>query len=122
MDISLATRKTPRSTQAAGEKPWVKPYQGTSTAAAKKVSENSRIFVQMRGAPAVAGDAELGTVGRDGMAFEGSTGWPVKPLKHSTVPCSAGNPGRLCDARTVSGGGVPPSYPRNPARDSARPD
>src|SRR5579872_123394 len=91
MDISLATTKTPKSTQAAKEKPCVKPYHGTSIAAPRKVNENSRIFVQIRGAPAVAGDAELGAVGRDVMAVGGSTDWPVKLVKHSTVPHRTGN-------------------------------
>src|SRR5690348_3805937 len=99
MDISLATRKTPKSTQAAVEKPCVKPYQGTSTAAARKVSKNRRILVQIKGAPAVAGDAELGAEGEDGMAIGGSTGWPIKPTKHSTVPHSGGSVRGFCDAR-----------------------
>jgi hypothetical protein len=74
IDISLAARKTPQSTQADAEKPCVQPYQGTSTAAAKKVNENSVIFVQMGGAPTVAGEAELGAAGRDGMAVGSSSG------------------------------------------------
>src|SRR6185437_619363 len=98
MDISLATRKTPKSTQAAAEKPCVKPYQGTSTAAARKVNKNRRILVQMRGAPATAGDTELGAEGEDGMAIGGSTGWPVKPAKHSTVPDFGGSVRDFCDA------------------------
>src|SRR6185437_490398 len=102
MDISLATRNTPKSAQAAVEKPWLKPYQGTSTAAAKKVNENRTIFVQIRGAPVVAEDAELGVVGLGGMAVGGSTGWPVKPVKHSTVPCPAGNSGRRFERQPTS--------------------
>src|SRR6185437_4102892 len=39
MDIPLATRKMPRKTHAPVEKPCLAPYQGTSTAAAKKVNE-----------------------------------------------------------------------------------
>src|SRR5579885_1455244 len=94
----------PKSTQAAIEKPCVRPYQGTTTAAAKKVNENRRIFVQIKGAPAAAGDAELGAVGRDGMAMRGSTGWPVKPRKHSTVPHSAGRGRGICEAAHARSG------------------
>ena len=84
MDISLATRKTPKKTQAEVEKPRLRPYHGTSTAAARNVNENRRVFVQIRGARVAAVDEELGAEGLGGMAVVGSTGWPVKLPKHST--------------------------------------
>src|SRR6185437_12141538 len=121
MDISLATRKTPKKTQAQIEKPWLKPYQGTSTTAAKNVNENSRILVQIKGAPAAGGDAELGAVRLGGMAVEGSTGWPEKPVKHSTVPCPRGNGGRLCEAAHERLGGAfeRPPWMRGPGGPAA---
>ena len=92
MDISLAIRKRPPRTQADIEKPWLKPYQGTSTAAAKKVNENRMILIQMRGAPAAGGDAELGAVGLGGMAMRSSTGWPEKQLNIARFQVPEGTP------------------------------
>src|SRR6185437_5929649 len=116
MDISLATRKMPRKTHAPVEKPCLEPYQGTSTAAAKKVNENRRILVQMRGAPAAGGDAELGAVGLGGMAVGGSPGWPVKPVKHSTVPAPKGKGGGVWEAahERLVRGTVPQGHWRGP--------
>src|ERR1700693_4430101 len=47
--MPLAPRKKTKTPRSAPEKPWVSPYQGTSTAAARAVRTNIRVFVQIRG-------------------------------------------------------------------------
>src|SRR4029077_15077306 len=47
--MPLATRKKAKTPRSAPENPWVSPYQGTRTAAARAVRTNIRVFVQIRG-------------------------------------------------------------------------
>src|SRR5450756_310643 len=60
MDIPFAYRNTTNSTQEAVEKPWVNPYQGTMTRAARKVSANINVVDHIRGASSrsTAGDCD----------------------------------------------------------------
>src|SRR5665213_61799 len=99
MDIPFAYRKTTKSTQAPTENPWVRPYQGTSTSAARKVIANISVVAQIRGDCSRASGCDSA-----GLVFDMGYLWDTERGRNVARPASFCSDLGQCGRRVTIGG------------------